>query len=127
VSAAVQPPVGGGAPVGPDVQREPFVSQLRTGPELLRLGDGTEPSIAIRVEIPEVWDAVRVETPLTEPVLAIKLRALDVLYPDANAQEDFLIKLNGLEVRDENASIGAIGAKNGSTLLLTFRRRRPVR
>jgi hypothetical protein len=123
VSAVVQPPAGGLTSATPP---EPFVAQLRTGPEVLRIGDGSQPSIAIRVEVPEVWDAVRVETPASEPVLAVKLRALDVLYPDADAQE-FLIKLNGLEVRDENASIGAIGAKNGSTLLLTFRRRRPVR
>jgi hypothetical protein len=123
VTAAVEKP----APGPPPVHAVPFVSQLRTRPEVIRIGDGTEPSIAIRVEVPEVWDAVRVETPLTEPVLAVKLRALDVLYPDAEAQEAFLIKLNGLEVRDENASIGAIGATNGSTLLLTFRRRRPVR
>jgi hypothetical protein len=115
------------AAAAPVAGKEPFVSQLRTGPEVLRLGDGTEPSIAIRVEIPEVWDAVRVETPLTEPVLAVKLRALDVLYPDADFHDQFVTKFRGFEVRDENVSIGSIGAVNGSTLLLTFRRRRPVR
>jgi hypothetical protein len=101
--------------------------QLRTGPEIIRLGDANEPSIWIRVEVPEVWDAVRIETPPTEPVLAIKLRALDVLYPDADFHDKFVTKFQGFEVRDENASIGSIGAVNGSTLLLTFRRRRPVR
>jgi hypothetical protein len=110
-----------------DTSSTPFVAQLRTGPEILRLGDETEPHITIRVEVPEVCDAVRVETPVTEPILAIKLRALDVLYPDADFQEAFVTKFNGFEVRDENASIGSIGVKNGSTLLLTFRRRRPVR
>jgi hypothetical protein len=114
-------------PRAPAAPAAPFVTQLRSGPEVIRLGDGTEPFITIRVEVPEVWDAVRVETPPTEPVLAVKLRALDVLYPDEEAQEAFLVKLNGLEVRDENASLAAIGAKNGSTLLVTFRRRRPVR
>jgi hypothetical protein len=126
VTAAV-PSSGPGQGLLAATSPTPFVAQLRTGPEVLRLGDGTEARIAIRVEVPEVWDAVRVETPITEPVLAIKLRALDVLYPDAEFQEAFVTKFNGFEVRDENASIGSIGATNGSTLLLTFRRRRPVR
>jgi hypothetical protein len=103
------------------------VSSLRARPEIIRLWNGAQPFISVRVEMPEVWDTVRIETPPTEAVLAIKVRALDVLFPDHGDADDFVMKLNGFEVRDEHGSIGHVGATNGSTFLLTFRRRRPVR
>ncbi|GEM_PF-292876 len=104
-----------------------FVASLRTGPDVIRISGGSEPSITIRVEVPEVWDTVRVETPSSEPVAGVKTRALAALYPDASGVEDFVTKLNGFEVRDERRSLAEVGVKDGSTLLVTFRRRRPVR
>jgi len=38
-----------------------------------------------------------------------------------------ILKLNGFEILDENVSIADTGATNGSTFLVTYRRRRPVR
>ena len=74
-----------------------------------------------------MWDAVRVVLPRTEPVLALKVRALDALYPDADFHEDFVLKLGGWEVLDENATVADAGAVDGAIFLLTSRRRRPVR
>ena len=105
----------------------PFVAQLRARPGTLRLGADGQRRVTVRVQIPELWDMVRVETPLEEPVVSLKVRALEALYPQANFHEDFVVKLNGFEVLDENASVGDVGAKDGSTFLLTHRRRRPVR
>ena len=39
----------------------------------------------------------------------------------------FVVKLNGFEVLDENVSVADSGATNGSTFLVSYRRRRPVR
>jgi hypothetical protein len=103
------------------------VSSLRARPEVIRLWSGEQPFISVRVEMPEVWDTVRIEAPPTETVLTVKMRALDALFPDHGDGDDFIMKFNGFEVRDEHASIGQVGAKDGSTFLLTFRRRRPVR
>ena len=106
----------------------PFTANLRSRPGTgIRLGDPGEPVVTLRVQVPEVWDVVRVQTPLSEPVLSVKVRALDALFPSAEFHEDFVMKLNGFEVLDENASVGEAGAVDGSIFLLTHRRRRPVR
>ena len=108
--------------------RGPFTANLRSRPgATVQLGEPGEPTVSIRVQVPEVWDVVRVETPLAEPVLSVKVRALDALYPNAEFHEDFVMKLNGFEVLDENASVGDAGAVDGSIFLLTHRRRRPTR
>jgi hypothetical protein len=60
-------------------------------------------------------------------VISLKLRALDALFPAGELQEDFVLKLRGWEVLDEQASLAAVGAVNGSIFLLTHRYRRPVR
>ena len=105
----------------------PFVAQLRSRPGIVRLGDDGAQRITVRVQMPEVWDVLRVETPAEEPVVSLKRRALEVLFPQAEFHEDFVLKLNGFEVLDESASVADVGAKNGSTFLLMHRRRRPVR
>ena len=105
----------------------PFVSQLRSRPGVLRIGADGQPRITLRVQMPEVWDVVRVETPASEPVATIKAQALAALFPDGQSPDAFVLKLNGFEVLDESASVTDSGATDGSTFLLTHRRRRPVR
>lgn len=104
----------------------PFVAQLRTRPEAIRLGTAGSPVITVRVQVPEVWDTVRVDAPPDTPVLTVKERALEMLMSGAN-QIEYVTKLRGWEVLDETASLEAAGVENGSTLLVTSRRRRPVR
>ena len=54
---------------------------------------------------------------------------LEALYPEATGElhADFVVKLRGWEILDEGASLADAGVIDGSILLLTFRRRRPVR
>jgi hypothetical protein len=105
----------------------PFVATLRARPEVIRLGQPGEPTITVRVQMPEVWDTVRVEVPPREPVRAVKVRALEVLDPEAEFHEELVLKFRGFEVLDESASVAETGAVDGSIYLLTYRRRRPVR
>lgn len=105
----------------------PFTATLRVRPDAIRLGTGNEQVITFRVQVPEVWDTVRVDAPAETPVSVVKGRALEVLMPDAQFPEDFVLKLAGCEVLDENATLTAAGATSGSIFLLTGRRRRPVR
>lgn len=109
----------------------PFVVQLRSRPGVSVLpaaGDGSERgTLHLRVEMPEVWDVTRVDASPDEPVLAVKVHALAALYPRARSHDDFVIKLRGIEIFDESASLADAGARDGSTFLLTHRRRRPVR
>jgi hypothetical protein len=106
---------------------EAFVNQLRARRDPIAMCADPETCITIRVEMPEVWDTVRVVVSPQEPIVAIKVRALEALYPDGEFHEEFVLKLRGFEVLDENAPLSATGAIDGSCFLLTHRHRRPVR
>jgi hypothetical protein len=103
-----------------------FAHQLRARGEPIRLGSGGE-ALRLRVQMAEQWDAVRVEAPPGEPVRAVKINALDRLQPGARAHDEYVVKFRGWEVHDETATLGDIGAKDGATLLIHHRKRRPVR
>lgn len=105
----------------------PFVTGLRARQGTIRLAPAGVPTITIRVEMPEVWDVVRIACEPTQPVLAVKVAALEALFPEAEMHEDFVLKLRGWEILDESAPLGEAGVVDGSILLLTHRRRRPVR
>jgi hypothetical protein len=105
----------------------PFVTGLRSRTGTIDVSRPGEPSITIRVEMPDVWDVVRVKASPNEPVVTVKRAALDALGVDAPMPEEFVMKLRGWEVLDESASLTEAGAIDGSIFLLTYRRRRPVR
>ena len=105
----------------------PFVASLRTSPRVLDLSRKGEPAITIRVELAELWDAVRVLVSPNEPVVTVKRAALETMGAADERPEEFVIKLRGWEVLDEGESISGAGALDGSIFLLTYRRRRPVR
>lgn len=104
----------------------PFVTGLRARRGTIRLAPDGVPAITIRVEMPEVWDVVRIACEPTQHVLAVKVAALEALFPEAEMHEDFVLKLRGWEILDESAPLGEAGVVDGSILLLTHRRRRPV-
>jgi len=105
----------------------PFVTELRTGPEVIVLGGGDGPVMHLRAQQAELWDMVRVDAPASLPVSAVKLAALEEFYPDGFVSDDFVVKVRGFEILREEETLAASGVKDGSTLLLTNRRRRPVR
>jgi hypothetical protein len=107
----------------------PFVTGLRARRSTIELSPDAANAITIRVEMPDVWDVVRISVAPSEPVLAVKVAALQALYPEAGAamHGDFVVKLRGWEILDEAAPLADAGVIDGSILLLTFRRRRPVR
>jgi hypothetical protein len=106
---------------------EPFVAQLRSRGDALQIAGGITPSITVRVEMPEVWDTVKAVVSPDTSARTLKERALEALYPTGESAEEFVLKFRGWEVLDENASLAAVGARDGSIFLLTYRRRRAVR
>ena len=104
-----------------------FVNELRARGEPMRMVADGAPSITVRVEMAEVWDTVKAIVSPEEPVLGLKVRALAALYPSGDFHEEFVLKLKGWEVLDEDVSLAAAGAIDGSIFLLTHRSRRPVR
>ena len=104
----------------------PFVSTLRARRASVLLGPQDGETIDVRVEIPEIWDVVRIVASPSETVLAAKVAALAALDPRGD-QRDYVMKLRGFEMLDEQQTLAEAGAKENSTFLLTHRRRRPVR
>ncbi|MFN2567048.1 MAG: hypothetical protein ABR499_18780 [Gemmatimonadaceae bacterium] len=104
-----------------------FVASIRSRPGTIRLAPEDASTMTVRVEMPEAWDVVRFAVAPTTPALDLKLRALEELAPDARHPEDFVLKLRGWEVLDERAPLSEVGVRDGSILLLTNRRKRPVR
>jgi hypothetical protein len=105
----------------------PFVSQLRSRGELVSLGDHGGARLNVRVEIPELWDTIAFDVPAEFSTADLKREALTRFGLGTVSPGDFVLKLRGIEVRSEDASVSAAGAREGSTFLLTYRRRRPVR
>jgi hypothetical protein len=105
----------------------PFVSTVRARRDTVRLVPEGAPATLVRVEMPETWDVVRFAVGPTTSALDLKLRALEELLLAADHPEDFVLKLRGWEVLDEGAPLADIGVQEGSILLLTSRRKRPVR
>ncbi len=107
------------------LDRAPFAASLRARPTTIRVGSGGD--WMVRVQSLEMWDTLRLETAPSASVREVKEQALAALMPDGGHPGEFVTKLNGVEVLDEEISLADAGVKNGSTLLVTYRRRRPVR
>ena len=104
-----------------------FVNQLRARGDVIQMAAPGAASITVRVEVPEVWDIVRIAASPEESVRALKASAITAAYPSAADPEELVMKLRGFDVLDESMSLASAGAVDGSTFLLTHRYRRPVR
>ena len=105
-----------------------FVTTLRTRPDAVTLAPGDAATAwTLRVQCAEAWDAVRVDVLAETRVIDVKRAAMQVLLPDVTAVDEYVVKLHGFEITDEQQSVRAAGAIDGSTFLVTSRRRRPVR
>lgn len=105
-----------------------FASQLRVkGSEVIRLAADGAPALRVRVESSDAWYAVRVDAPANTTVHAVKEAAMRELHADAEHLSDYVVKLRGWEILDEQQSLGQAGVVDGSTLLVHSRRKRPVR
>lgn len=104
-----------------------FTTQLRTRRAAIILAEPGEGVITFRVEMAELWDAIRVSAPTSAVVSEVKERVVAAAFgADAYAHE-FVLKLRGWEILDENGTLAECGIAEGSILLLGYRRRRPVR
>jgi len=104
----------------------PFVQSLRTTRDVLRVGDANGAAMHVRVEVPDLWDVVRVAASPDASVQSVKSAALAELLPGAD-ERAWVIKLRGFEILDESRSLTQAGAVNGTIFLLTHRRRRAVK
>jgi hypothetical protein len=106
--------------------RAPFVNSLRTRGEPFKLGAPSDKPLRLKAQVLEAWDAIPIDANPSASVRSLKQLALRELYPDVRHDDEYMVKLNGFEVLDEDAPISSTAARNGSTFLITDRRRRPV-
>ena len=104
----------------------PFVSTLRTSDEVIDLAEGGD-ALHLRAQVAELWDAVKVEAAPSASVDEIKKAVLAKFYPDGVSSAEFVVKLRGYEILNESDSLAHSGIRDGSTLLISRRRRRPVK
>jgi hypothetical protein len=103
-----------------------FVNSLRTRGLPFKLGTPSDQPLRLRAQVLEAWDAIAIDANPSASVRSLKQLALSELYPDVQHADDYVVKLNGFEILDEDAPISSTAARNGSTFLITDRRRRPV-
>jgi hypothetical protein len=103
-----------------------FVNSLRTRGQPFTLGAPTDKPVRLRAQVLEAWDAILIDANPSASVRSLKQLALRELYPDVQHDDEYVVKLNGFEILDEDVPISATAARNGSTFLITDRRRRPV-
>ena len=104
----------------------PFVVNIRSRHDIVLVGSPDGRALNLRVEMPEIWDVVRLAASPSVPVRDLKKAALAQLAP-ATDEASCAMKLRGIEVLDESRTLAEVGAVDGSIFLLTHRRRRPVR
>jgi len=105
----------------------PFVSELRAPDDAIVLTGGDGPVLHLRVQVAELWDAIRVDAPASSPFAAVKKASLEAFYPGGSDDIDFVGKVRGFEILHESENLEKCGIRDGSTILLTSRRRRPVK
>ena len=103
-----------------------LVSELRSKRAPLALASGPG-AITVRVQVAEMWDAIRVVAHPDTSISELKQRVVNEFYPGHEYLDDFVLKLRGWEMLDENQSLKAGGMVDRSIVLLSHRRRRPVR
>jgi hypothetical protein len=81
----------------------------------------------VRVQLLERWDRIAVDVNPGVPVATLKRDALLAFGLTDAIPSDYVVKLRGWEVLGEQGSIAESGARDGSTYLISYRRRRAVR
>ena len=103
-----------------------LVGELRSARAPLQLATGAG-AITVRVQVAEMWDAIRVTAHPDTAISELKQRVVNEFFPGHEYLDDFVLKLRGWEMLDENQSIKTGGMVDGSIVLLARRRRRPVK
>jgi heptaprenylglyceryl phosphate synthase len=105
----------------------PFVTEIRTTDDVIRVGGSDGAVMHLRVQVAELWDTVRVDAAGMSSVAEVKNAALAAFFPAGVNSDEFVTKLRGFEILNENDTLEASGVRDGSTILLARRRRRPVK
>ena len=105
----------------------PFVSEIRTADDVIQVGSGNGSVLHVRVQVAELWDTIRIDASGLTTLAEVKNAALAEFFPTRVQSSEFVAKLRGFEILNENDTLEQCGVRDGSTILLARRRRRPVK
>ena len=83
-------------------------------------------SDVVRIMVHDAWDEVVLPWQADTPLSQLKAAALEITRVSGDAGE-FVLKFNGAELRDEQATVGSSGIPGNAALILLRHRRRAVR
>ena len=104
-----------------------LVGQLRAKRAPIAIGQPGPGALTLRVQVAEMWDAVRVVANPDTPVAEVKKRVVEAFSLGHVLLDEFVLKIRGWEMLNEQLPLAESGVVDGSILLLGYRRRRPVR
>ena len=83
--------------------------------------------LVLRITVGDTWTPTVIEAAADERMAAVKARVLAGAHIGAAEANGYEVKFGGALVRDETRSLGDLGVRNGASLVILSRRRRPVR
>jgi hypothetical protein len=83
--------------------------------------------MTVRVTVADAWETFALEAAVGESAAALKERALASARIDVARAPLYEMKVGGALVRDESKPLVGLGVRNGASLVVLSRRRRPVR
>jgi len=81
----------------------------------------------VRVTVADAWQVFTLEVTPAENAASLKARALASAQIDPSGAAGYEVKVGGALVRDESKPLAGLGVKNGTSVVVLSRRRRPVR
>lgn len=82
--------------------------------------------LPVRVTVHDAWDEVMLELPSSTPLAELKRQALAATHVMRDPLS-YVLKFRGAELADESQSLADAGLVPNGAVILTPRRRRPVR
>lgn len=83
--------------------------------------------MTVRVTVADAWTTFAVAVGAGESAAALKQKALRSAHIDGARAAGYEVKFGGALVRDESKPLAELGVRDGASLVVLSRRRRPVR
>ncbi len=83
--------------------------------------------MTVRVTVADTWQPVFLEVTPGMTIAGLKARALAAMRIAPDRSDRYEVKFGGARIADESRTLGAVGARQGSAIIVLLKRRRAVR
>jgi hypothetical protein len=84
-------------------------------------------TMAVRVTVADTWQTLTLDATPDMTVAGLKARALTACHIAPDRTSRYEVKHGGAPVRDESRTLGSLGVRDGSAVIVLAKRRRAVR